>query len=147
MVYSFHKQKIKYLRKCFLSELAAEFLTRPQNLEVLEGDKAEFVCSVSKEAITVQWLRGDTVLEPGDKYDIISDGKKRTLVVKDSILGDAGKYTVMVGEVKATARLTVIGKLYFVYVQLHILFHSLYYMMSYFFYFLNFRKTQDYNSS
>uniref|UniRef100_A0A8C3KHS4 Titin n=1 Tax=Calidris pygmaea TaxID=425635 RepID=A0A8C3KHS4_9CHAR len=100
----------------------SEFLTRPQNLEVLEGDKAEFACSVSKEAITVQWLRGDTVLEPGDKYDIISDGKRRTLVVKDSILGDAGKYTVMVGEAKATARLTVIGKFYFMNVQVHILF-------------------------
>uniref|UniRef100_A0A8C0EKB2 Titin n=1 Tax=Bubo bubo TaxID=30461 RepID=A0A8C0EKB2_BUBBB len=101
-------------------------LTKPQNLEVLEGEKAEFFCSVSKEAITVQWLRGDTVLEAGDKYDIISDGKKRTLVVKDSILGDAGKYTVMVGEAKATARLTVIGKLYFINVQVHILLHSLY---------------------
>uniref|UniRef100_A0A8C0EK92 Titin n=1 Tax=Bubo bubo TaxID=30461 RepID=A0A8C0EK92_BUBBB len=98
-----------------------KFLTKPQNLEVLEGEKAEFFCSVSKEAITVQWLRGDTVLEAGDKYDIISDGKKRTLVVKDSILGDAGKYTVMVGEAKATARLTVIGKLYFINVQVHIL--------------------------
>lgn len=80
---------------------------------MLEGEKAEFVCSVSKEAITVQWLRGDTVLEPGDKYDIISDGKKRTLVVKDSILGDTGMYTVMVGDAKATAHLAVIGKLYF----------------------------------
>uniref|UniRef100_A0A8U8C7U8 Uncharacterized protein n=1 Tax=Geospiza parvula TaxID=87175 RepID=A0A8U8C7U8_GEOPR len=102
------------LQKCFLSELAAEFLTRPQNLEVLEGEKAEFVCSVSKEAITVQWLRGDTVLEPGDKYDIISDGKKRTLVVKESVLGDTGMYTVMVGEAKATAHLAVIGKFYFI---------------------------------
>lgn len=114
---------------------------------MLEGDKAEFVCSVSKEAIAVQWLRGDTVLEPGDKYDIISDGKKRTLVIKDSVLGDAGKYSIMVGESKATAKLTVIGKLYFISVQVNVLLHSLYYVMSYFFFFLNSRKTQDYNSS
>lgn len=105
------------------------------------------MCSVSKEAITVQWLWGDTVLESGDKYDIISDGKKRTLVIKDSTLGDAGKYIVMVGEAKATARLTVIGKLYFINIQLHILLYSFYHMMSYFFCFLNFRKTQDYNST
>lgn len=80
---------------------------------MLEGEKAEFVCSVSKEAITVQWLRGDTVLEPGDKYDIISDGKKRALVIKETVLGDMGMYTVMVGEAKATAHLAVIGKLLF----------------------------------
>ena len=30
-------------------ELAAEFISRPQNQEVVEGEKAEFVCSVSKE--------------------------------------------------------------------------------------------------
>ena len=73
----------------------------------------------------MQWLRGDTVLEPGDKYDIISDGKKRTLVIKDSILRDAGKYTVMVGEAKATARLTVIGKLCFINVQVVVAFLKL----------------------
>lgn len=100
---------------------------------MLEGDTAEFVCSVSKEAIAVEWMRGDKVLEPDDKYNIISDGKKRTLVVKDSVPGDAGKYTVRVGEAKATARLTVIGKLYFINVQMHICLHSLYYRMSYFF--------------
>lgn len=112
---------------------------------MLEGEKAEFVCSVSKEAITVQWLRGDTVLEPGDKYDIISDGKKRALVIKESVLGDTGMYTVMVGEAKATAHLGVIGKICFINVL--VLLHSLYYTMPYFFCFLNFRKTQDYNSS
>lgn len=136
-----------YVYKLFIYlflELAAEFLTRPQNLEVLEGDKAEFACSVSKEAITVQWLWGDTVLEPSDKYDIISDGKKRTLVVKDSVIGDAGKYSVMVGEAKATARLTVIGRFCFIIVR--ILLHFLYNVIYYFFHFFNFRKTQDCNS-
>lgn len=92
------------------SELAAEFITRPQNTEVLEGEKAELVCSVSKEAFDVQWLRGDTVLEAGDKYDIISDGKKRVLVIKESELDDEGNYSVTVAGAKATARLRVIGE-------------------------------------
>lgn len=94
----------------FLLELAAEFISRPQNTEVLEGAKAEFACSVSKEAFEVQWLRGDTVLEAGEKYDIISDGKKRVLVIKESALDDEGGYSAMVAGSKATARLRVIGK-------------------------------------
>uniref|UniRef100_A0A674JRC4 Uncharacterized protein n=1 Tax=Terrapene triunguis TaxID=2587831 RepID=A0A674JRC4_9SAUR len=98
-------------------ELAAEFITRPQNVEVLEGEKAEFVCSISKDGFEVQWLRGNKVLEAGDKYDIISDGKKRLLVIKDSILEDEGKYSIMVGGIKATAHLKVIGKLLFILVS------------------------------
>lgn len=109
---------------CFFPELAAEFISKPQNLEVLEGEKAEFVCSISKENFEVQWKRDDKTLEPGDKYDIIADGKKRILVVKDATLQDMGTYVVMVGAARAAAHLTVIGKFVFsswVYLQLSLL--------------------------
>lgn len=100
------------MQSWFLLELAAEFISRPQNLEVLEGEKAEFVCSVSKEAFEVQWVKSDTVLESGDKYDITSDGKKRILVVKDAVpKEDEGVYAAMIGLSRAPAELTVIGKL------------------------------------
>lgn len=106
-----------------LTELSAEFITKPQNLEVIEGQKAEFSCSVSKDGVDVQWLRGDTVLEAGDKYDIFSDGKKRVLVIKESVLDDEGRYIVMLGDVKAKAQLKVIGKFLF---PLHI-YYACYY--------------------
>lgn len=105
------KTNTKIMARLF-SELAAEFISRPQNIDVLEGERAEFACSVSKEAFEVQWLKADTVLEAGDKYDIISDGKKRILVVKESVLDDEGTYAVMVGDAKAKARLRVIGKIF-----------------------------------
>eukprot|EP00061_Rhincodon_typus_P017001 g45496.t1 len=89
-------------------ELAPEFISRPQNLEVVEGDKAEFVCSVSKEAYEVKWFRGDKELKSDDKYEIISDGKKRVLVIKDSIPKDEGTYAAMIGTSRAPAELTVI---------------------------------------
>lgn len=94
---------------CF-PELAAEFISKPQNLEILEGEKAEFVCTISKESFEVQWKRDDQTLESGDKYDVIADGKKRVLVVKDATLQDMGTYVVMVGAARAAAHLTVIGK-------------------------------------
>lgn len=94
----------------FIPELAAEFISKPQNLEILEGEKAEFVCTISKESFEVQWKRDDETLEPGDKYDIIADGKKRVLVVKDATLQDMGTYVVMVGAARAAAHLTVIGE-------------------------------------
>lgn len=106
---------------CSFPELAAEFLSKPQNLEILEGEKAEFVCSISKESFEVQWKRDDKTLESGDKYDIIADGKKRILVVKDATLQDMGTYVVMVGAARAAAHLTVIGTVVFAsWVCLHL---------------------------
>lgn len=92
------------------SELAAEFIARPQNKEVVEGEKAEFSCSVSKETYEVKWFRGDKEVEAGDKYTIVSEGKRRALIVKNCELKDEGGYVARIGSVKASADLYVIGK-------------------------------------
>lgn len=90
-------------------ELAAEFIARPQNQEVVEGEKAEFSCSVSKETFEVKWFRGEQQLEDGDKYAVVSEGKRRALVVKNCELKDEGGYVAHIGSVKASADLCVIG--------------------------------------
>lgn len=93
-----------------LSELAAEFISRPQSQEAVEGEKAEFTCSVSKETYEVKWLRDGKELEAGDKYQMVSDGKRRTLVIKSCELQDEGGYVVMIGPTRASADLTVRGR-------------------------------------
>ena len=93
-----------------MAELAAEFISRPQGQEVVEGEKAEFTCSVSKETYEVKWLKDDKELEAGDKYQMVSDGKRRALVIKSSELKDEGGYVVMIGATRAGADLTVLGK-------------------------------------
>lgn len=90
--------------------MAAEFISRPQNQEVVEGEKAEFTCSVSKETYQVRWLKGDQELEAGDKHQTLSDGKRRTLVITACELGDEGSYVVTIGATRASADLTVLGK-------------------------------------
>lgn len=77
---------------------------------MVEGQKAEFTCSVSKETYEVKWLKDDRELEAGDKYQMVSDGKRRTLVIKDCELKDEGGYKVMIGPTRASADLTVLGK-------------------------------------
>ncbi|MEQ2222441.1 hypothetical protein ILYODFUR_026475, partial [Ilyodon furcidens] len=94
-----------------INELAAEFLSRPQNQEVVEGQKAEFTCSVSKETFSVKWVKDDKELESGDKYEMVSDGKRRTLIIKDCEPKDEGGYVVVIGETRAGADLTVNEKL------------------------------------
>lgn len=91
-------------------ELAAEFIARPQSQEVVEGEKAQFVCSVSKETHEVKWFRGDKELQTGDKYELVSEGKGRALIVKNCELKDEGAFIASIDSVKASADLHVIGK-------------------------------------
>lgn len=76
----------------------------------MEGEKAEFTCSVSKETFEVKWLKDDTELQAGEKYQMVSDGKKRMLVIKNCEPKDEGSYVVMIGTTRAPADLTVLGK-------------------------------------
>lgn len=104
---------------CF-SELAAEFISRPKNQEVVEGQTAEFTCSVSKETYEVKWVRGDKELETGDKFTIVSEGKRRVLIVKSCELRDEGSYVAHIGTIKASADLVVTGKSLFQLLDLEV---------------------------
>lgn len=76
----------------------------------MEGQAAQFTCSVSKETYEVKWFRGDKELETGDKFSIVSEGTKRVLTVKNCQLKDDGGYVAHIGAIKASANLLVIGK-------------------------------------
>lgn len=78
----------------------------------MEGEKAEFTCSVSKDTYEVKWFRGDTEIKDGEKYIIISEGKRRALIVKNCDLKDEGGYVAHIGSVKASAELCVIGEMF-----------------------------------
>lgn len=93
-----------------LPELAAEFISRPKKQEVVEGQTAEFTCSVSKETYEVKWFRGEKELETGEKFTIVSEGKRRVLIVKNCELKDEGGYVAHIGAIKASADLVVTGK-------------------------------------
>lgn len=70
------------------------------------------MCSVSKDTFEVKWFKGDKELTSDDKYEIVSEGKKRVLVVKNCERKDEGGYIALIGNVKASADLAVIGRLH-----------------------------------
>lgn len=80
----------------------------------MEGEKAEFSCSVSKDTYEVKWFRGDQELQEDEKFTIISEGKRRLLIVNDCKLTDMGGFIAHIGTVKASADLSVIGECHFV---------------------------------
>uniref|UniRef100_A0A3B5RET8 Uncharacterized protein n=1 Tax=Xiphophorus maculatus TaxID=8083 RepID=A0A3B5RET8_XIPMA len=94
-----------------IEEPPVEFTKPLQDQTVVEGHRAEFTCIVSKETFSVKWMKDGNELESGDKYELVSDGKKRSLVIKASELKDEGGYVVVIGETRASADLTVSAKL------------------------------------
>lgn len=76
----------------------------------MEGEKVEFTCSVSKETFEVRWLKDEQELQDGDRYQLVSDGKRRTLIIRKSELKDEGGYVVVIGTTRASADLTVLGQ-------------------------------------
>lgn len=76
---------------------------------MVEGESVEFTCAVSKETFEVKWIRDGTELQEGDKYQMKSDGKRRSLCIKNCELKDEGGYVVVIGETRASAELTVLG--------------------------------------
>ena len=112
MIQKVQKPRLSLTVCLFPPELAAEFIARPQSQEVVEGEKAEFVCSVSKDTYDVKWFKNDKEITAGDKFDIVCDGKRRALIVKQCEPKDEGSYVAFIGSTKASAELYVIGKYY-----------------------------------
>lgn len=90
-------------------EIELDFAVPLKDVTVPEKRQARFECALTREA-NVIWSKGPDIIKAGDKFDIISDGKKHILVINDSAFDDEGEYTAEVEGKKTTAKLTVEGK-------------------------------------
>ena len=70
-----------------------------------------FGCEIAKPTKNIQWLKDDnTALKHGKKYDIKSTDVKHCLRIPKCSAEDAGKYTIVAGSIKSTAKLNVNGE-------------------------------------
>ncbi|XP_029444171.1 obscurin isoform X11 [Rhinatrema bivittatum] len=69
-------------------------ITQPlKSKEVREGGEVHLTCKLSSESQEVKWMKGKEDVHPGEKYEIISDGKNQSLVVHQFTPEDQGSYT------------------------------------------------------
>ncbi|XP_015279814.1 PREDICTED: obscurin, partial [Gekko japonicus] len=75
---------------------------------VAEGQKARLECELSKESQDIVWFKGKEPVQPGGRYELISEGKKQTLVIHDFKTEDQGSYTCMASpDIKTSAKVSV----------------------------------------
>ncbi|XP_071285988.1 obscurin-like, partial [Agelaius tricolor] len=78
-----------------------------RNEEVEEGRTAALRCELTRPHARLQWRKGDTVLQPGDKYQMRQEGTRAELLIYEAEAQDAGEYTCDSGDQQTTAYLQV----------------------------------------
>ena len=81
------------------------------DLEAMEKDSATFTCELSKPNRTDgKWQFKGEDITVSEKFKIVTDGNKQSLVVADLTLAEQGPYTYRIEEVSTEATLRIGGK-------------------------------------
>lgn len=88
----------------------AYFTTKLQNYTAVERDEVKLVCELSKAVADVKWFKDGKEITPSKNIAIVTDGKKRILMVRKAEKANIGEYTCDCGSDKTTAKLNIEGK-------------------------------------
>lgn len=72
--------------------LPITFKQELMNQEGEEGNNITLRCELSKASADVEWLKGEEVLKPGEKYQMRQIATKMELVIRKAVPEDSGVY-------------------------------------------------------
>uniref|UniRef100_A0A8C4MGG9 non-specific serine/threonine protein kinase n=1 Tax=Equus asinus TaxID=9793 RepID=A0A8C4MGG9_EQUAS len=90
-----------------VKELPVAILRPLRDKIAMEKHRGVLECQVSRASAQVQWFKGSAELCPGPKYEMVSDGLYRKLVINDVQPEDEDTYTCEAGNVKTSAQFFV----------------------------------------
>ncbi|XP_070426092.1 obscurin isoform X23 [Equus przewalskii] len=90
-----------------VKELPVAILRPLRDKIAMEKHRGVLECQVSRASAQVQWFKGSAELCPGPKYEMVSDGLYRKLVINDVQPEDEDTYTCEAGDVKTSAQFFV----------------------------------------
>jgi len=84
------------------------------NIKCMEKDEIRFECILNKEVKPedISWYRDGVKLSDGEddgRIQIITEGTKQILIVKNTNLDDSGSYDIRINSIKSTGSLKVKG--------------------------------------
>lgn len=94
---------------CLPTELPVAILRPLRDKIAMEKHRGVLECHMSRASAQVRWLKGSVELQSGPKYEMVSDGLYRKLVINDVQPDDEDMYTCDAGNVKTSAHFFVEG--------------------------------------
>lgn len=85
-------------------------MTPLTDVHVYEKDEARFECEVSRQPKTLRWLKGSQEIATDDKFEVLQEGKRHTLVIKSAAYEDEAKYMFEAEDKRTSAKLVIQGK-------------------------------------
>ncbi|KAM4861683.1 obscurin [Thomomys bottae] len=90
-----------------VKELPVTLLRPLRDKIAMEKHRGILECQVSRASAQVRWFKGGSEIRPGLKYDMVSDGLYRKLVINDVQPEDEDTYTCDAGDIKTSAQFFV----------------------------------------
>ncbi|XP_059126628.1 obscurin [Peromyscus eremicus] len=83
-------------------------ITKPlEDQHTTLGEHVTLSCELSRAGTSVRWLKDGKAIRKSQKYDLLSEGTRAVLVVREASLKDSGEYTCETEASRSTARLLV----------------------------------------
>uniref|UniRef100_A0AAQ5WXP9 non-specific serine/threonine protein kinase n=1 Tax=Amphiprion ocellaris TaxID=80972 RepID=A0AAQ5WXP9_AMPOC len=92
-----------------VKELPVSFITPLADLHVYEKDEAKFELEVSREPKSFRWLKGSQELSNDEKFELLVEGKRHTLIVKSARYEDEAKYMFEAEDKRTSGKLVIKG--------------------------------------
>ncbi|KAJ8787378.1 hypothetical protein J1605_023038 [Eschrichtius robustus] len=89
------------------TELPVSILRPLRDKIAMEKHRGVLECQMSRASAQVRWFKGSVELQPGAKYEMVSDGLYRQLVINAVQPEDEDTYTCDAGDVKTSAQFFV----------------------------------------
>ncbi|XP_045510204.1 titin-like [Colias croceus] len=94
--------------KLVVDEPSIDFTIRlPETVVIPLAADAYLTVEVPDEKYDVVWYKRKTVLEDTDKFTLIRDGKKRTLIIRNCIEEDQSEYSCVLFDARCSTKLKV----------------------------------------
>uniref|UniRef100_A0AC11DPM5 Obscurin, cytoskeletal calmodulin and titin-interacting RhoGEF n=1 Tax=Ovis aries TaxID=9940 RepID=A0AC11DPM5_SHEEP len=90
-----------------VKERSADIMKPLEDQQAMLGEDVVLKCELSREGTPVRWLKDGKAIRKSQKYDLLTEGTRASLVIHAASLKDSGKYTCETESSKSTASLRV----------------------------------------
>ena len=90
-----------------LSEFQYKFTKILKSARLIEKDTLTLACELNDARGDVKWFKDDVEIQGDKRIEIVKDGRKRKIVIKDAKVSDSGKFSCVTNADKTIADIAV----------------------------------------